>query len=328
VPPTPDAAALVAALAALPLVVDGAACTITAAALPSYPGGKRPGACVTLAGAGARGTGEHVAWTDADHAGLAAALAGLVPRGRWTLGAWAAEMARRTPAPYARAALEAAAVDLALRQHDTTLFALAGAAPRPVRYVASFGRSADAAALVRRLRTAAPGLEWKIDVDPGWDEAVYAALAAAGQVAVLDFKGDGTGADHARAHRFLPAALLEDPSADAAPWSPGVRSRLSLDAVVQRAADVGAFPVTPAAVNVKPARLGGVFEALRTIAACQAAGIAVYLGGMWEVDVGRRQLHVLAALFAPGGPNDVAPLAAGAPRPPRLVVDAGRAGFG
>jgi hypothetical protein len=57
----------------------------------------------------------------------------------------------------------------------------------------------------------------------------------------------------------------------------------------------------------------------------------VYFGGMFEVGCGRRQLWDLAALLAPDGPNDVAPIAAGeapAPRPARLVVDPTRPGFG
>ena len=87
----------------------------------------------------------------------------------------------------------------------------------------------------------------------------------------------------------------------------------------------------PAAVNVKPARMGGVLEALACVARCDAAGISVYFGGMFEVGPGRRQLWDLAALLAPDGPNDVAPIAVGeapAPRPARLVVDAARPGFG
>jgi L-alanine-DL-glutamate epimerase-like enolase superfamily enzyme len=275
--------------------------------------------------------GEHVAWTVAEHERLGAALPALAPLGRWRLGAWAAEVARRTAAPHARAALEAAAIDLALRQRGTSLFALAGAPPRPVRYVVSFGRSADPAAEARRLAGAADHVEWKIDADPRWDDAVYHALADLGSVAVLDFKGAGSAADHARAHHALPEALLEDPDPAAAPWTASLRARLGADAPVVSAAAVATLPVRPAAVNVKPARMGGVLEALACLAVCAEAGIAAYLGGMWEVGPGRRQLQALAALLAPDGPNDVAPLAtttAPAARPARLAVDATAPGFG
>jgi hypothetical protein len=43
----------------------------------------------------------------------------------------------------------------------------------------------------------------------------------------------------------------------------------------------------------------------------------MYGGGQFELGVGRRHIQVLASLFYPGGPNDVAPSEynAGGPRP-------------
>ncbi len=324
-PATPEA--LAAALGALVVTVDGADARVGAVAVPSYPDGPRPHSVVRLHGAGAVGQGEHVGWTDAAHVACRDRSLPRAPRGRSSLAAWSAALADRVPDPYDRAALEAAAIDLALRQQRTTLFALAGAPPRPVRYVVSFGRVADPAAEARRHG----GAELKVDVDPAWDDAVFAALGAAGRVAVLDWKNDGTRGDHERAHRLLPDALLEDPCWTAAPWSDTLVGRLSADAPLARAADVHRLPVRPAAANLKPARMGGTFEVLAAAAACHARGIAVYLGGMFEIDVGRRQLQVLAALLSPDGPNDVAPIARDArppARPPRLAVDADTAGFG
>ena len=323
-PPTPDAAALAAALAALPVTVDTVRATAGPVAVPAYPGGARPSGEVRLGGGGATGRGEHVAWTDADQARFSETVAALVPPGRRRLGEFAAEIARRTAEPYVRAALEAAAIDLALRQRATTLAALAGIEPRPVHYVVSFDGRPDPLAAARRILAAAPGATLKIDVDPAWSDEVFAALATLDAVAILDWKGGGTVADHVRAHHALPAALLEDPRAGV--WPPTVAARVSVDAAVSCAADVAALPFRPAAVNVKPARMGGVLEALGAIAACAAAGIAVYLGGMFEVGVGRAQVQTLAALFAPDAPNDVAPIGIGdAPpaRPPRLVIPAG-----
>jgi L-alanine-DL-glutamate epimerase-like enolase superfamily enzyme len=209
--------------------------------------------------------------------------------------------------------------------------ALAGVATRAVRYVVSFARRADAATEAARLLAAAPGLELKVDADPAWGDAVWAGLAGLGAVAVLDFKGTGAAADAERAHDLLPEALIEDPAGPPASWSAALRRRVSLDAAVRHAADVAALPARPAAVNVKPARLGGVLEALRTIAACQADEVAVYVGGMFEVGIGRAQLRALAAVFSPDGPNDIAPIGVGsapAPRPRALAVDPTRPGFG
>jgi L-alanine-DL-glutamate epimerase-like enolase superfamily enzyme len=319
------------ALVELPLVVERGWSEASAVSVASYPGGRRPTSTVTLAGGGAEGWGEHVGWTEAAHVRFREAIPALVPRGRWTVGEWAREMAGRTADPHERAALEAAAIDLALRQAETDLFGLVGVPPRPVRYVVSFERRADPVRETRRLLDAAPGIELKLDVDAAWPVAVWAGLAATGAVAILDWKGTGTVAEHERAHRMLPMALLEDPRPGEIPWSAGVRTRLAADAAVGRAADVGRLATKPAALNVKPARMGGVLEALDAVAAARAAGIVVYLGGMFEVAVGRAQLHALAALLAPDGPNDVAPIDTGAappPRPPRLVVGAGGVGFG
>ncbi len=324
-PATTDA--LRRALGALRVTVDDATSDVTAVSVPSFGKEPRPHSVVRLAGRGAVGRGEHVGWTVSAHEQCRDRSLPLIPRGAWRLDAWCAALAAAVPEPYDRAAAEAAAIDLALRQHDTTLFALAGRPARAIRYVVSFARTTDPAAEACRQGN----VDLKVDADPAWDDATVAALGYAARVAVLDWKGGGTRADHERAHRLLPDALIEDPSWDAAPWSADLALRVSADAPVLRAADVDLLPVVPAAVNLKPARMGGVFEALATAAVCEARGIAVYLGGMFELDVGRGQLQVLAAVLAPDGPNDVAPIArhgAPAPRPARLPVEGRTPGFG
>ena len=64
--------------------------------------------------------------------------------------------------------------------------------------------------------------------------------------------------------------------------------------------------------------LGGVIGFLeKGRAHCEANGIRMYGGGQFELGVGRRHIQVLASLFYPDGPNDVAPSEynTGAPRP-------------
>jgi L-alanine-DL-glutamate epimerase-like enolase superfamily enzyme len=310
------AEAVLRALRALPVAIEEAAWEIAEVALPSYPGGPRPSATVTLSGGGARGRGESVAWTVAAHERFAVAA---VPLGRTLVGEWAATVLRRFRDPYERAALEAAAIDLALRQAGTSFLRLAGAETTSVRYVVSFEKVADPLA-----RIDASG-EYKVDADLGWDDATWAALGATGRVAVVDFKGAGDVADHARARRAVPAAYLEDPGAG--PWPASVASRLSVDIPITSVRALDGVLGTPAAVNLKPARMGGVLEALGCAAVCAERGIATYTGGMFEVGVGRAQLRALAAVLSPEGPNDVAPLL-GTERPGRLPVDAAQPGFG
>ena len=308
-PPTPE-------LAALGVTIEAVECHVGSVRLPSY-GGERPTSVLWLRGDGAAGRGEHVGWTSAAHAAFRDATAS-VPRGRWRLGEWAAEVARRFRRPYDRAALETAAIDLGLQQAGTNLFRLFDVTPRPVRYVVSFGRVADPSAEARRH----PGVELKIDADPEWDDDVYRALATLGRLAVLDFKGHGDARAVERARRALPEVLIEDPPRG------GAAGRVSFDASIEGAEDVAALPVHPAAVNLKPARMGGVLEVLRCAAFCADARIGVYVGGMFEVGIGRAQLRTLAALLCPDATNDIAPLLVDGARPPRLAVDGDEIGFG
>jgi L-alanine-DL-glutamate epimerase-like enolase superfamily enzyme len=311
VPRTPEA--LVDTLRALRVAIEEAGWQPAEVALALYPGGTRPSATVTLTGGGERGSGESVAWTVAAHERFAVAA---VPLGGWRLGEWADAVLQRFRDPYERAALEAAAIDLALRQAGTSLLRLAGVEAASVRYVVSFEKTLDPFARMTG------GGEFKIDVDPDWTDATWAALGATGRVAVLDFKGQG---NPERAHRAMPDALVEDPGEG--PWSASLARRVSFDIPITSTRALDGLPAAPAAINLKPARMGGVLEALGCAARCAERGIAVYVGGMFEVGVGRRQLRTLAAILSPDGPNDIAPLVP-EERPARLAVDPARPGFG
>jgi hypothetical protein len=304
VPRTADA--LVDTLRALPVAIEEAAWQTAEVVLPSYPGGKRPTATVTLTGGGERGSGESVAWTVAAHERFAVAA---VPIGGWHLGEWADVVLQRFRDPYERAAVEAAGIDLALRQAGTGLLGLAEIEAASVRYVVSFDKTPDP---IPRMAEAS---EYKIDVDPEWPDATWDALGASGRVAVLDFKGQGNAE---RAHRAVPGALVEDPGEG--PWSASLARRVSFDIPITSTRALDGLPAAPAAINLKPARMGGVLEALACAARCAERGIAVYMGGMFEVGVGRGQLRALAAILSPDGPNDIAPLVP-EERPARLAVD-------
>ena len=63
----------------------------------------------------------------------------------------------------------------------------------------------------------------------------------------------------------------------------------------------------PGWLNIKPSRFGTTERLLECIEHCAADGIQMYGGGQFELGVGRRHIQVLASLFYPDGPNDVAP---------------------
>lgn len=310
--------ALAAALQALPVRIESHTAETGPVECPGYyDGAPRPRGVVVLSGAGRTGRGESVAWTPAAQAAFAAALPDLVPTGSITVGEAAERVRAATGASgaadagYHRAAVEAAVIDLALRQGSTNMFVLSGRRPRPVAFCRSLTGVADPLPSARRILARDPAARLKIDPpETGWDDATWAALAALDRVVVVDFKrrGEATGVE--RAHAALPAAWLEDPPRAAladpdAPW----RAQVALDGWVARAADLERPVVPPGAVNVKAPRLGGPLEALRALDLCAGNGWHAYFGGMFEVDAGRAQARVLASLFTPDAWNDLAPLA-------------------
>ena len=83
--------------------------------------------------------------------------------------------------------------------------------------------------------------------------------------------------------------------------------RVSYDAPIRSVADLAAVAIPPKTINVKPSRVGRIQPLLELYAHCDANGIRMYGGGMGELGVARGQIELLASLFHPDTPNDVAP---------------------
>jgi L-alanine-DL-glutamate epimerase-like enolase superfamily enzyme len=281
---------------------------------------------VHVEGRGLKGSGECLAWTVAEQTRFVARSRELLTPGEYSLAELSNRLRHATADAYERAALELAGVDLALRQNETNIFHLAGSSPQPVTFVFSYAALPDPAWEIRVLRRARPGARVKLDVDPGWADAVFVGLAGAeeGSVAVLDFKLRGDRRLIERAHSAVPTAIIEDPNMDALQAiPPDLAARIAFDGPVTSADKIESLPFRPAAVNVKLGRLGGLFETLRAIDTCCKSAIGVYVGGQFEVGPGRRQAQVLASLFSPEAENDVAPLLDPRPdsAPGRLMAD-------
>ena len=285
-------------LAQLPLHIEHV--SIERLERPSAAGGVRRTTLVRLRGNGQEGYGEDVTFQAADALATASAL--IVLSGVGTLAeAWERldrlELFDRPPEHavvrnYRRWAVEAAALDLALRQTGLSLGERLGRAPQPVRFVVSPARSHLRRFPDARLKVDAEDLERGLPVD------------------IIDFKGKGDAQLVGRALELYPEALLEDPPViDAG-------ARVSWDIGIHSLDDVLRLSEPPAAVNVKPARLGGVATLLDLYAGCAREAIALYGGGQHELGPGRAQIQLLAALFHPDGPNDVAPGAYNDAEPP------------
>ena len=339
-------------IADLPLVVEAHAIERLAAPAPA----ERVTNLVRLRGRGAEGLGEDVGGDMLDEEGAFLAAAPALPlAGEWTLATFAAhlagldlwpqppewDMARR----WRNWAFESAALDLAPLQAGIGLAEALGRTAAPLRFVNSLGLGdpPEIGAVGRRLERY-PALRFKLDAQASWSPELTGAVADTGAVDVVDFKGRyGLPVEDEFAllamyetvlDRF-PDPILEDPhdipqvAALIAPHA----ARVSFDAPIATAADIESAAFGARTVNVKPSRIGSLRALLDVYAHCERAGIAMYGGGMGEVGVARGQIELLAALFHPDGPNDVAPsaynladLPAGLPESP-LSPPAGVAGF-
>ncbi len=319
-------------VAALPLELENVSFELAEVAVS--PEFKRRTTTVKLAGGGLKGLGEDVTYDGAEHAPERLAHPDLA--GSWTIDSLSKHLDGLDLFPvgapnqaayldYRRWAFESAALDLALQQAGRSLADAVGREARPLTFVSSTRSPADWLALY-------PALRFKLDPVPDWTDELVAELAAPGNVDVVDLKGayHGTGVDnppnaelYRRVAEGFPDAWIEDPALD--PETDAVlephRDRITWDAPIHSFADVEALPFAPRCLNSKPSRFGSVERLFEFYDRCAEHGIALYGGGQFELGVGRGQIQLLAAIFHPGGSNDVAPGGYNAPEPvPGLPV--------
>ncbi len=197
-----------------------------------------------------------------------------------------------------------------------------------LRFVASLrlGEPPSLQPLLARLQIA-PGLRFKLDPTPSWDDELIARLVSLGAVDSVDLKGqyEGTIVDnpadpelYLRVVEAFPDAWIEDPKLT--PQTEEIlrphRARVTWDAPIHSVADIEALPWPPRTINIKPSRLGGLQSLLDTYDYCAANDIGCYGGGQSELSVGRGQIQYLASLFHADAPNDVAPAGFNLPEPP------------
>lgn len=278
--------------------------------------GQRTTALVHLEGAGKHGYGEEVTFQATD-------LLPESPQAPWEFSGsfgefslWLASLDLFDRAPeyevvrnYRRWAFEAAALDLALQQAGASFAETVGRVPEPVDFVVSPPPGFARVPAMARLKIDAVDLRPDLRVD------------------VVDFKEQGDERAVEAALALYPEAFLEDPPVVV----PG--ARVTWDIRITSADEIRRLPARPAAINVKPARVGSVAALFDLYDLCTAEGIALYGGGQHELGPGRAQIQLLASLFHPRGPNDVAPAgynepipSAGLPTSPLEVTP--RVGFG
>ena len=310
---------------------------------------------IHLRGAGEEGLGEDVTYEATEHDLVQSQGPVHDLGGAWTLDTFSRHLGtlelfdhepeQHAYRDYRRWAYESAALDLALRQAGLSLGGAVDRQIEPLTFVVSM-RLGEPAATERLEAWLAhyPGLRFKLDATLDWSDELIAELAATGAVDSVDFKGQyhGTSVDtvpdaalYQRIASGLPDVWLEDPALT--PETIAVldpeQARITWDAVIHSVEDIEALRWPPRTVNIKPSRFGSVAKLFGAYDYCAERGIGAYGGGQFELGVGRDQIQLLAALFHPGTPNDVAPggfnmdPAGGLPTSPLTVV--GRStGFG
>jgi O-succinylbenzoate synthase len=214
-----------------------------------------------------------------------------------------------------------------------------------VTFVASGGLGdPPTTARLRAFLERYPGLRFKLDARPDWTDEIFAELQELGCVDSVDLKGQYSGtvvdnppdpALYRRVIEAFPEAWIEDPALTpetVALLEPHA-DRVTWDAIIHSVADIEALRWPPRTVNVKPSRFGTIERLFATYEHCEAQGIGAYGGGQWELSIGRGHIQLLASLFHPDTPNDVAPggynaaePVAGLPTSP-MTVEQRRTGF-
>jgi hypothetical protein len=265
---------------------------------------------VVLRGGGEEGRGEEVDYNPVIQQDFQARRGELPLAGEHTLDSFSLLQSGQTD--YRRWALESAALDLGLRQAGKSLGETIGRTPKHLRFVVS-----TRLGNVLRWLELYPSLHFKLDPDRDWTDEFVAQLSGAGVVDTVDFKGVyrgdfGMPPDpelYTRIAAAFPEAWIEDPALtrDTSRALEPHRHRVTWDAGIHEWSDVEALPFRPRCLNSKPSRFGSVRRLFDFYDACEREGIALYGGGQFELGVGRAQIQLLASLFHPDAPNDVAP---------------------
>jgi hypothetical protein len=262
---------------------------------------------VVLYGEGEEGRGEEVDYDPRTQEQFQADEGKLPFAGEHTLDSFSLLQAGQTE--YRRWGFESAALDLALRQSGLSLSEAVGREQRPLRFVVST-RTANVPGWAELY----PDLHFKLDPDRDWTDDVIATLR---NVETVDFKGIyryafGNPPDaelYARVAAAFPAAWIEDPALTPATMRAlePYRDRITWDAAIHEWSDVEALPFKPKCLNCKPSRFGSVKRLFDFYDSCAREGVALYGGGQFELGPGRDQIQLLASIFHPDAPNDVAP---------------------
>jgi O-succinylbenzoate synthase len=238
----------------------------------------------------------------------------------------AATWARRRGHPLAKAGLEAAVWDLLAQANDLSLadyiWQQAGLDPKQRPDRVSVGVSIGIQPSIEETFAQIDeflGLGYgriKLKIEPGWDvEMARAVRARYPDIRMmLDANSAYTLDDAAHLSQFddLNLLMLEQPLYHDDIYlhsllAPQIKSPLCLDESIHNerdaraALDLGACRI----INIKPARVGGLSQAVRIHNLCRERGVPVWCGGMEETGIGRAANVAVASLPGYTLPGDI-----------------------
>lgn len=323
------------AVADLDLSIDS--CELALRERETSSGFTRTTTIISLAGDGVVGTGEDVTYESDDHYTFQDRSDAFDLAGSYTVDSFSDQIAEteffasEPDQPifrnYRRWGFESAALDLALKQAETTLADQLGRSYEPVRFVVSTRlEEPPTGDRVLAWLDRNPELEFKLDPTSAWTTETVERLAETDAVRILDLKGQyhGTTVDqpadvdlYERVLQGFPEALIEDPALteETRPLFKDHTQRVTWDYPIRSVETVKTLPWEPAWLNCKPSRFGSVESLFATIEYCHENDIQLFGGGQFELGVGRQHLHAIASLFYPDAPNDVAPKGYNDPNP-------------
>ena len=209
----------------------------------------------------------------------------------------------------AKAALEAALLDLELRSRGVSLAAHLGGVRDRVECGVSLGIEDDLDILLEQVRrfVDAGYRRIKLKIEPERDIEVVRVVRAGFPNISLTVDANAAyrveGADHLKTLDefgldYVEQPLGEDELLGHADLQRGMNTPICLDETIT-SATVAADAIRVEAcrvINIKPGRVGGLREAVRIHDLAEAAGIPVWCGGMLETGVGRAANLALASL--------------------------------
>ena len=151
--------------------------------------------------------------------------------------------------------------------------------------------------------------------DPSHLREVIAAVRGVTRVGIAADANGSLSPEEARAVDDLGLVYLEQPLPDGTPWSKLAHLTGSLATPVcldesLRSPDALADAISTGAIDVasiKASRMGGVLNAATAVRLCAARGIDCFVGGMFELGIGRAASLSVAALPGCTQPTDLGP---------------------